>query len=1112
MRAKYTPDEACFDAANAAARGRLNRDEINEAFQRIADQKAKLEAAGETTNLGDKLKSFAAREGERTRIAAAMQRRHAALNVLVRDRLDETIGRHLGAGLTPRQALLAVVEGTQRGVQGGRNSVAALNLAYEARYIGALMADIQANRPHLVDALRDPKLDADIMREMAELKEGGKPGITGNEDAAYAAKVFATYAELSRTDLNRLGASIGKLDGWAGAQTHDDIKMIAAGKDAWVASVFPKLDLARTFPDMADGAEVFDTLGEIFDTIITNLPNRPTPKEKGQRVNPANLAKSLGKSRVLHFSDADTALAYRDEFGYGNTVSGMIAHLRNSARAAANMQALGPNPELMFGSVAEGLKRRIKDASIDAADQAVKLAGIDRDIAKVAANKELKPKERDAWVKRLEARKDEITAAGILSSAEKAKQISQLNTDGGALRHAIDISTGLVSRPVNVTAAKIGSDIRAVQSMAKLGGAVLSSVTGDNVTAAAASMFRGSGFFNGLVTQIGGIMKGRPKGEQAEIAALINEGLDGLLGYIVAPAAASDGPVGKMSKIQEIFFRLNGLTWWTDASRSVAGRTIAAEMGMRAKSAFADLPANYRHVLGLHDITEAKWNAIRQAEFRESNGRSYVTPDRIRALSDDAIEPLVAKRIAAEKASLEDFRRRNRETDAQEAEWIANRKAKLDDWQAAADTRLESMLAGNEIRSEIEKQIAGRRIDLERAQIEEARTEIEILSAAREMKTGDSLRRLLVEARDGRNVEGLQEKGDAVVARLSHRDFQGGRELGVRYQRARATIRKLRGDIVKIEAKALKQDGAAIARVNDTFQRRNAELNQFVDRSYTREQARADALAHAEAAHPERLAAIREDGRRELELSVLSFIADEVNFGIIETDARSRRTTTLGLRPGTIAGETIRFISQFKSFPIAFTQRVGGRTLYGFSKDASYLERTAHIGTLIAGMTMAGYLTVVMKDLVRGYWPPRDPTDPKTIAAAFVQGGAAGLYGDFLFSQSNRFGGSVLESAAGPTIGAAADLIELGLKSRDAIGDKIIGEEAKAPYAEAVNLIAGNTPGASLFYIRPALDFLVLNSLRDAISPGYLRRQDTTRRKDYGQTRFRPATVSEALR
>ncbi|MCY0536193.1 hypothetical protein OVV84_26795, partial [Klebsiella pneumoniae] len=83
--------------------------------------------------------------------------------------------------------------------------------------------------------------------------------------------------------------------------------------------------------------------------------------EKGQRVNPANLAKSLGKSRVLHFRDADAALAYRDEFGMGNAVSGMFAHLRSAARTAANMDVLGPNPEVMFSSLVDGMKRKIKD-------------------------------------------------------------------------------------------------------------------------------------------------------------------------------------------------------------------------------------------------------------------------------------------------------------------------------------------------------------------------------------------------------------------------------------------------------------------------------------------------------------------------------------------------------------------------------------------------------------------------------------------------------------------------------------------------------------------------------------------------------------------------------
>lgn len=853
MKIKFKMGDGCRNAAQAASGGKLTDDEIQEAFQKMGEYKQRLQASGDTTSMGDKLKAFAEREAERTKIAAALAKRHAALNILVRDRLDQTIDGFIKSGLTPKQALLAVIEGTQRGVEGGRNSVAALNGAYEARFLGGMLAEIQANRPHLVQALRDPKMDADILREMAELREGGKPGITGNDDAQYAAKVFASYAELSRTDLNSLGASIGKLDGWSGAQTHDDIKMIAAGKDAWVASVLPRLDLDRTFPDVTDMKEVRETLGDVYDTIISGVPNKKTAREKGQRVNPANLAKRLGKSRVLHFKDAESTLAYRDEFGYGNTVSGIVSHLRNSARMAANMDALGPNPEVMYGSIVDTMKRKIKENA-------------------------------------------------KLSDAEKQKQLKGLDIDAGAIRQAIDISTGLASRPVNVTAAKIGADIRAWQSMSKLGGAVLSSIT-DTITPAIAAQFRGSGFFKGWVAQLDGLRKGRPKGEVAEISYLLGEGFDGILGHIVSPNAAVDGPVGRVAGLQEKFFRWNGLSWWTDVQRASAGRMIAAEMGMRAKAAFNDLPDNYRHVLGLHGIDEARWEVIRKAEFREDGGNVYVTPDRIRALSDDDIAPLVASRLAGK-------------TDEQKAT-IINR------------------------------------------------------------------------------------------------------------------------------------------------------------------------------------------ARRDLELNVLRFFADETSYGVVEVDPRTRRTMTQGLRPGTVAGEAIRFVGQFKGFPMAFTQRVVGRSLYGHRKGAGLLERSAHIGTLIAGMTAAGYAAMTLKDMARGNWPPRDPSDPKTWAAAFIQGGAAGIYGDFLFSKVNRFGGGLTETIIGPSVGAIADLAELGLKARDAA----LSEDESVRLADFLNFGTQNTPFVNLFYTRPALDFLLLNSLREVASPGYNRRVAAKRKTQYGQESFVPGYV-----
>lgn len=857
---------SCYAAAANAAKAvgaELSDRDLAAAFRSAQEEKARLKAAGVTDNVADRVKSIAEQTAERTRIAAALQKKHAALNILARDRLEQTIEAFKKAGLSPRDSILAVMEGSQQGIAGARDSVSARRLGYEARYVGGMMAEIQKDRPHLVNVLADKRLSDDVFREMGELREGGKPGVTGNEDAKYLAEVFAKHVETSRTDLNRLGASIGKLDGWAGAQVHDDMKMMQAGKEPWVDGIAPLLDLNRTFPDAASADEVRKILGDMYDTIITGVPNKATAKEKGQRVNPANLAKSLGKTRVLHFKDAESAIAYRDAFGYGNSIYGIMSHQRRAANMAAQMDMFGPNPEVMFNSLVESERRKLRDDP-------------------------------------------------NLSPEQKVKQIQKLNADAGPLRGAFDVMSGAISRPGNVNAAKIANDIRAVQSMAKLGGAVLTAMPTDVVGAAQAAMFRGSGFFNGMVKQIGGILKGRPKAEQAEISYLFGEGFDSLIGDVLSHGLANDGPVGKMSKLTETFFKWNGLNWWTDVGRSVVGRTVAAEMGMRADTAFKDLPANYSHVLGLHGIGEKQWEALRQATRREVNGNAYITPDAIRGLPDAAVEPLVADRLATAKTT-------------------------------------------------------------------------------------------------------------------------------------------------------------------------------------------------------ERKAEILDQARRDLELQSLRFVADETNYAIVETDAASRRISTLGTRPGTFAGEAARFVMQFKGFPIAFSQRILGRALFG-GRGASKYERimnnAPHLGALIGGLTVAGYMAMTMKDLIKGNWPPRDPLDPKVMTAALTQGGALGIYGDFLFGQQNRFGSGALETFSGPFIGTMSDIINVPLKARSAL------EEGKTPQmaGDILNLALNNTPFINLAYVRPALDVLFINSLRNWASPGYVNRQQRNRLKDYGQRPLLPATLSEALR
>ena len=124
---------------------------------------------------------------------------------------------------------------------------------------------------------------------------------------------------------------------------------------------------------------------------------------------------------------------------------------------------------------------------------------------------------------------------------------------------------------------------------------------------------------------------------------------------------------------------------------------------------------------------------------------------------------------------------------------------------------------------------------------------------------------------------------------------------------------------------------------------------------------------------------------------------------------------TQGLLAGTGMGEAIRFVGQFKAFPMSIMNKVLGREmayirkgkrLGGLSTEAGRAE----IGRGIRGMAalvitsgFMGYIAMTMKDLLKGK-EPRDPTKGKTIMAAFLQGGGLGIYGDVLFKLNKKDG------------------------------------------------------------------------------------------------------------
>lgn len=100
----------------------------------------------------------------------------------------------------------------------------------------------------------------------------------------------------------------------------------------------------------------------------------------------------------------------------------------------------------------------------------------------------------------------------------------------------------------------------------------------------------------------------------------------------------------------------------------------------------------------------------------------------------------------------------------------------------------------------------------------------------------------------------------------------------------------------------------------------------------------------------------------------------------------------------------------------------------------------------------------------------------------------------------HKFHAGLLETAAGPAVGAIADLGDLMLKARDSG----LSEDEQFRFSELFNFATQNLPYVNLFYVRPTLDFLFLHSMREVASPGAHRRQENQRRKQYGQSSVFP--------
>lgn len=492
--------------------------------------------------------------------------------------------------------------------EGYRNglSIASKQLAQFDRIFGGMLADMKISKKEFFRSLHPPvfmknvftkeatdaavqreKFAKDLVRELfGENGEGfdlARPvSKSGNEMAFKMAHAITKSKKHLIDRLNSEGAPVGWLANHVTSQYHDPDLIRAMGKEGWIDKISTLLDEERTF-GMLDDAERANMLSNIYDNIVSGKRAVHDLTGAGPEAGPfakMSLANQMSQHRVLHFKSDDAWMQYNKQFGHPDAIDAIFHQLKTLSDETVLIREMGTNPEDSFDRLVSTINSQLAAEGQPALDE-------------------------DG----LKARWMQVTGETYkLAKGDRAPKIY---------------------RTVQI--------FKALQNMSKLGSALLPSFS-DVITAVGGLRYNGKGFLSSFHDQIvnstRAITGNLTEAERDEVLRMVGAGLDGYLGSMHARHDAADATPGTLGRMQDFFFRLSGLSGWTDGQREGFALALSHQFGLNKAKSWDKLHPDFKRAIGQYGIDQAGWEALAEINPKMVEGREYFTPDLIRDYID----------------------------------------------------------------------------------------------------------------------------------------------------------------------------------------------------------------------------------------------------------------------------------------------------------------------------------------------------------------------------------------------------------------------------------------------------------------------------------------------